>query len=88
MIFLSHYRFSWYVKVWNDQAKILTFYFPYYEFVFLSKVNPDTPAHACGLNAGDQVVSINGRNITHLSHQDAKMEITRSGNELELTVIK
>lgn len=51
-------------------------------------VNPDTPAHAYGLNAGDQVISINGRVVTHLSHQEAKMEITRSGNELELTVIK
>ena len=52
------------------------------------KVNPDTPAYAHGLNAGDQVLSINGRNVTHMSHQEAKMEITRSGNELELTVIR
>ncbi|CAF1673317.1 unnamed protein product, partial [Adineta ricciae] len=51
-------------------------------------VNPDTPAHAYGLNAGDQVISINGRDVTHVSHQEAKMEITRAGNELQLTVIK
>ncbi|CAF2818562.1 unnamed protein product [Rotaria sp. Silwood2] len=51
-------------------------------------VNPNTLAHINGLNAGDQVISINGRNVTNLTHQDAKMEITRSGNELELTVIK
>ncbi|CAF0767786.1 unnamed protein product [Rotaria sordida] len=51
-------------------------------------VNPDTPAHENGLSAGDQVIAINGRNITHLSHQEAKMEITRSGNDLELTIIK
>lgn len=57
-------------------------------YFFLSKVNPNTPAHACGLSAGDQVIAINGRNVTHVSHQEAKMEITRSGNELELTVIK
>ena len=54
----------------------------------LSKVNPNTPAHDFGLNAGDQVIAINGRNVSHVSHQEAKMEITRSGNELELTVIK
>ncbi len=63
-------------------------FFSYYWCVFLSKVNPDTPAHAYGLNAGDQVISINGRNVTNISHQEAKMEITRAGNELELTVIK
>ncbi|CAF0984205.1 unnamed protein product [Rotaria sp. Silwood1] len=51
-------------------------------------VNPNTLAHINGLNAGDQVISINGRNVTNLTHQDAKMEITRSGNELELTIIK
>ncbi|CAF0715838.1 unnamed protein product [Adineta steineri] len=51
-------------------------------------VNPDTPAHAYGLNAGDQVISINGRDVTRISHQEAKMEITRAGNDLDLTVIK
>ncbi|CAF4123171.1 unnamed protein product [Rotaria socialis] len=51
-------------------------------------VNPDTPAHAYGINAGDQVIAINGRNVANVTHQEAKMEITRSGNELELTVIK
>ncbi|CAF4182777.1 unnamed protein product, partial [Rotaria sordida] len=51
-------------------------------------VNPNTLAHIKGLNTGDQVISINGRNVTNLTHQDVKMEITRSGNELELTVIK
>ncbi|CAF0854684.1 unnamed protein product [Rotaria sordida] len=51
-------------------------------------VNPNTLAHINGLNAGDQVISINGRNVTNLTHQDVKMEIARSGNELELTVIK
>ena len=56
--------------------------------LLLSKVNPDTPAHAYGLDAGDQVISINGRNVTNITHQEAKMEITRSGNDLELTVIK
>ena len=56
--------------------------------MFLPKVNPDTPAQAYGLNAGDQVISINGRNVTQISHQEAKMEITRAGNELELIVIK
>lgn len=63
-------------------------FFSYYWFIFLSKVNPDTPAYTYGLNAGDQVISINGRNVTNVSHQEAKMEITRAGNELDLTVIK
>ncbi|CAF3006771.1 unnamed protein product [Rotaria socialis] len=51
-------------------------------------VAPYTLAETMGLNVGDQVISINGRNVTNLTHQNAKMEITRSGNELELTVIK
>ncbi len=52
------------------------------------KVNPNTPAYTCGLNAGDQVISINNQDVTNLTHEEAKMEITRSGNKLELTVIK
>ena len=80
-------RSSWYVVDLGDRESSLTF-FSYYSCALLPKVNPDTPAHACGLGAGDQVIAINGRNVMHLSHEEAKMEITRSGNELDLTVIK
>jgi C-terminal processing protease CtpA/Prc len=52
------------------------------------KVNLNTPAHINGLEAGDQVISINTNDVTKLTHQEAKMEITRAGNELVLTVIK
>lgn len=54
----------------------------------LIKVNPNTLAQQNGLEAGDQVISINNRDVTNLTHEEAKMEITRSGNELDLTVIK
>jgi C-terminal processing protease CtpA/Prc len=56
--------------------------------IYSFKVNPNTPAHTNGLEAGDQVISINNNNVTKLTHQEAKMEITRAGNELVLTVIK
>jgi type II secretory pathway component PulC len=59
-----------------------------FHFSFSSKVNPNTLAYVNGLNAGDQIISINNRNVTNLTHEEAKMEIIRSGNELELTVIK
>lgn len=52
------------------------------------EVNPNTPAQINGLEAGDQVVSINDHDVTNLTHDAAKMEITRAGNELALTVIK
>ncbi|CAF0767284.1 unnamed protein product [Didymodactylos carnosus] len=51
-------------------------------------VNPNTPAQQSGLAPGDQVLTINGRNVTSVSHQEAKMEITRSGNDLELIIVK
>lgn len=57
-------------------------------FSIFYKVNPNTLAQAYGLNAGDRVVLINGRDVTDITHQEAKMEITRSGNQLELTIIK
>ena len=72
----------------HDRLAKLSDLFSCYGFLSSSKVNPDTPAHAWGLSAGDQVISINGRHVTNVSHQEAKMEITRAGNELELTVIK
>ncbi|CAF1478545.1 unnamed protein product [Adineta steineri] len=51
-------------------------------------VNPNTLAYRNGLNTGDYVISINGRNVTNVTYEEAKMEITRSGNELEITIIK
>ena len=92
----SVFRWKWFFYPVVDPAGMYRFrgrrkysdLFSYYWYVLLSKVNPDTPAHACGLSAGDQVISINNRNVTNISHQEAKMEITRSGNELDLTVIK
>ncbi|CAF1245467.1 unnamed protein product, partial [Didymodactylos carnosus] len=49
-------------------------------------INPNTPAQQSGLAPGDKVLTINRRDATNLSHQEAKMEITRSGNDLELVI--
>ncbi len=52
-------------------------------FSLLYKVNPSTLAETNGLNAGDRVILINRRNLTNMTHQEAKMEITHSGNKFE-----
>ena len=45
-------------------------------------------ADRAGLQAGDGILFINQANTDRLNHEQAKMEIIRSGNEIYLTVMR
>lgn len=51
-------------------------------------VQPKSVAERCGLRAGDGIISINNTNTDSLTHEQAKMEIIRSCNDIQLTVIR
>ncbi|CAI2738264.1 unnamed protein product [Dicrocoelium dendriticum] len=50
------------------------------------RVNPGGVADYCGLRAGDHVIRINKSETQWMRHEDAKMEIIRSGNDLEMLI--
>ncbi|CAL8100176.1 unnamed protein product [Calicophoron daubneyi] len=52
----------------------------------IQRVVPQSIAEFSGLRAGDQVVRINRSETSWMRHDDAKMEIVRSNNDLELLV--
>lgn len=54
----------------------------------VQSVNPNSVADRAGLQAGDGILFINQANTDRLNHEQAKMEIIRSGNEIYLTVMR
>lgn len=52
----------------------------------IAKVNPKSVAARCGLGAGDTVLRIGEVPANYLSHNSAKAEILRAGNELHILV--
>ncbi|CAH8868791.1 unnamed protein product [Trichobilharzia szidati] len=52
----------------------------------IQHVNPGSIADYSGLRTGDQVIRINQSETKWMRHNDAKMEIIRSNNDLELFV--
>ncbi|CAH1794099.1 unnamed protein product, partial [Owenia fusiformis] len=52
----------------------------------VQNVSPNSVAERCGLMSGDAVLQINGRNCDTIEHEQAKMEIVRSGNEVVFMV--
>lgn len=50
------------------------------------QVNPGSVAERSGLLAGDGILCINNTNADELSHEQAKMEIIRAGNVINLSV--
>jgi len=54
--------------------------------LFIEKITPGGRAHKAGMNQGDLVVVICGRNVAKFTHDQAKSEILRAGNELDFTL--
>ncbi|XP_067938088.1 PDZ and LIM domain protein 3-like [Watersipora subatra] len=54
--------------------------------LFIQKVHPKSPAAKRGLRPGDMVLAICRTPAANLSHDQAKMEILRAGNDLDFTV--
>ncbi|CAH8607802.1 unnamed protein product [Schistosoma guineensis] len=54
--------------------------------ITIQHVNPGSIADYSGLRAGDHVIRINQSETKWMRHDDAKMEIIRSSNDLELFV--
>ncbi|WP_394244039.1 DegQ family serine endoprotease [Vibrio astriarenae] len=55
---------------------------------FVSQVVPDSAADKAGLEAGDIIVSINGRKINTFSELRAKVATLGAGKEIELGVVR
>lgn len=54
---------------------------------FIRLVEPDTPASAAGLFAGDQLVFVNGASVEGESHQQVVSRIRATSGALELIVV-
>lgn len=52
----------------------------------IQKVTPNGLAHRAGLQPGDGVIQIGQLSSVEMTHEEAKMAIIRSGNELEFAV--
>ncbi|XP_052781288.1 PDZ and LIM domain protein Zasp-like isoform X2 [Mya arenaria] len=51
-------------------------------------VQPKSVADRCGLRAGDGIITINKTNTDGLTHEQAKMEIIRSCNDIDMVVMR
>uniref|UniRef100_A0A914C0M2 PDZ domain-containing protein n=1 Tax=Acrobeloides nanus TaxID=290746 RepID=A0A914C0M2_9BILA len=54
--------------------------------IFISKVNPNGAAEEAGLKVGDKILTVNGKNLDNLTHNEAVKIIRESGNVVELVV--
>jgi len=54
--------------------------------LFVEQVAPNGRAHKGGMAPGDLIVVICGTNVAKFSHDQAKSEILRAGNELDFTL--
>lgn len=50
------------------------------------QVNIQSPSEAAGLEAGDLILAVNGRDLSSLKHKEALEAIVRAGNSFQLTI--
>ena len=58
----------------------------YFVYFIPFKVNPQSLAQKAGLQPGDALLQIGDNSTEGMAHEQAKMEIIRSGNELDFVV--
>ncbi|XP_060072102.1 PDZ and LIM domain protein 3-like [Ylistrum balloti] len=54
--------------------------------IHVAQVNPKSVSGQAGLQNGDLILAIGSMNVTGSSHQQARDEMIRSGNDVDLTV--
>lgn len=53
--------------------------------ILISKIFPNMPADLTGqLYVGDAILSVNGRDLQHVSHEEAVQILKKTGKEVEL----
>ena len=45
-------------------------------------------SEAAGLQAGDTILAVNGKDLTSLRHKEAQEAIVKSGNNFSLTIVR
>ncbi|CAK8695738.1 unnamed protein product [Clavelina lepadiformis] len=54
---------------------------------FIRSVDPDSPAEAAGLKAGDRVIEVNGTNMEYDKHNELVNAIKQGGDQVDLLVV-
>jgi len=53
--------------------------------ILISKIFPNMPADQTGqLYVGDAILSVNGKDLQHVSHEEAVQILKKAGREVEL----
>jgi C-terminal processing protease CtpA/Prc len=53
--------------------------------ILISKIFPNMPADQTGqLYVGDAILSVNGKDLQHISHEEAVQILKKAGKEVEL----
>lgn len=53
--------------------------------IIISKIFPDMPADQTGqLYIGDAILAVNGKDLHHVSHEEAVQILKKAGKEVEL----
>ncbi len=53
--------------------------------ILISKIFPNMPADQTGqLYVGDAILSVNGKDLQHVSHEEAVQILKKAGKEVEL----
>ena len=50
------------------------------------QVTPDSPGAACGIQTGDLILAVNGKDISAWRQKEASEEMQRAGNAFKLTI--
>ena len=56
--------------------------------ITIFQVNMKSLSEAAGLQAGDTILAVNGKDLTSLRHKEAQEAIVKSGNNFSLTIVR